>query len=151
MTTEEFIQKSILIHGDKYDYSKTVYVNNLKEVIITCKEHGDFLQLPKVHKRGCGCSRCGSITKKNKKTMTTQTFIEKAKLIHGDDKYDYSKVYYKTARENVIIICRIHGEFEQTPALHLCGSGCQACGIIKMKDKQTKTLGAFINEAQKIH
>ena len=127
MTTEEFIQKSILIHGDKYDYSKTVYVNNLKEVIITCKEHGDFLQLPKVHKRGCGCSRCGSITKKNKKTMTTQTFIEKAKLIHGHDKYDYSKTVYVNNLKEVIIICRIHGEFTQKPNGHLSGSGCRNC------------------------
>ena len=30
--TEEFIEKAIQIHGDKYDYSKVVYENNLKEV-----------------------------------------------------------------------------------------------------------------------
>ena len=43
--------------------------NNLKEVIIICKEHGEFLQLPKTHKRGNGCNGCkdcGFIIMKNK-------------------------------------------------------------------------------------
>ena len=30
--TTEFINKSKEVHGDKYDYSKVVYENNLKEV-----------------------------------------------------------------------------------------------------------------------
>ena len=57
--TIEFINKAKEVHGDKYDYTKVVYENNLKEVIIICKEHGDFLQLPKTHKRGNGCNNCG--------------------------------------------------------------------------------------------
>ena len=40
----------------------------------------------------------------------TTTFIEKAKTIHGD-KYDYSKVEYKSIKEKVCIICPKHGEF----------------------------------------
>ena len=44
------------------------------------------------------------------KRLTTEEFIEKARKIHGD-KYDYSKVEYKSATEKVIIICPIHGEF----------------------------------------
>ena len=57
--TIEFINKSKEVHGDKYDYSKVVYENNLKEVLIICKKHGEFLQLPKTHKRGSGCNSCG--------------------------------------------------------------------------------------------
>ena len=55
--TSLFIKKSIEIHGDTYDYSKVVYENNLKEVIIICKEHGEFLQLPTNHYR-YGCAKC---------------------------------------------------------------------------------------------
>ena len=36
--------------------------------------------------------------------LTTKEFIEKAKKKHGD-KYDYSKVVYKSSREKVTIIC----------------------------------------------
>ena len=57
--TEEFIRKSKLIHGNKYDYSKVDYVNNRVKVIITCPEHGDFIQKPLDHLHGSGCPECG--------------------------------------------------------------------------------------------
>jgi very-short-patch-repair endonuclease len=53
-------------------------------------------------------------------------FIEKARAIHGD-KYDYSKVNYKTAKTKIIIGCKDHGDFEQTPCNHLSGYNCQMC------------------------
>ena len=34
-STEKFIIEAIEKHGDKYDYSKVVYENNLKEVTMT--------------------------------------------------------------------------------------------------------------------
>jgi hypothetical protein len=39
-------------------------------------------------------------------------------------KYDYSKVKYVNIYSKVIIICPIHGEFKQTPDIHLRGGGC---------------------------
>jgi hypothetical protein len=48
------------VHGDKYDYSKVVYVRNHDKVIIICPEHGEFLQAPSAHKRGQGCRKCGN-------------------------------------------------------------------------------------------
>ena len=57
-TAEEFIEKSRLVHGDKYDYSKVEYVNNRTKVIITCPLHGDFSQTPHQHLSGAGCSKC---------------------------------------------------------------------------------------------
>ena len=40
--TQVFIEKARVKHGDRYDYSKVVYVRSKDKVIITCKEHGDF-------------------------------------------------------------------------------------------------------------
>ncbi len=69
---------------------------------------------------------------KNLQNKTLQ-FIEKAIKKHGD-KYDYSQVEYKSAKENIIIICHKtypwgeeHGEFIQTPDTHLHSKGCQKC------------------------
>ena len=63
----------------------------------------------------------------------TEQFIEKAKLIHGD-KYDYSKVDYINCSTKVIIICKTHGDFLQTPKCHLKGHGChKCCNIIYSK------------------
>lgn len=58
--------------------------------------------------------------------LTTELFIEKAKAIHGD-KYDYSKVIYINSTTKVCIVCPIHGEFWQTPSMHLRGNGCSIC------------------------
>lgn len=58
LTTEEFIAKARLVHGDKYDYSLTSYVGNRTKVIIICPIHGAFEQSPKLHLRGHGCNLC---------------------------------------------------------------------------------------------
>jgi very-short-patch-repair endonuclease len=58
--TESFIRLSNEKHGNKYDYSKTIYTTQKKKVIITCPRHGDFLQKPSNHYHlGRGCRRCG--------------------------------------------------------------------------------------------
>lgn len=58
MTTEEYINLAVKIHGDKYDYSKVNFINNKTKISIICKEHGEFHQLPKNHLKGQGCPLC---------------------------------------------------------------------------------------------
>ena len=124
---EEFIQKSKSIHGDKYDYSKVEYKGNKTPVIIVCKIHGEFLQKPNGHLDGDGCIRCGLIMSADKNRKTLRQFIQEATEVHGD-KYDYSKVEYKNSREKIIIICKKHGEFLQSPQDHtLSHAGCVRC------------------------
>ena len=60
MTKEECIKRAIEMHGNKYDYSKVVYVNNHTEVIIVCLKHGGFKQIPNSHLNGEGCQLCRS-------------------------------------------------------------------------------------------
>lgn len=57
-TKEQFISKSILKHGNKYDYSKVEYVNQATPVCIICPIHGEFWQIAQSHVKGCGCSKC---------------------------------------------------------------------------------------------
>ena len=60
LSTEEFIEKAKQVHGDKYDYSKTVYDGWTTKVCITCSKHGDFYQMPSKHLNGQGCPKCKS-------------------------------------------------------------------------------------------
>lgn len=46
--------------------------------------------------------------------------------VHGD-RYGYDKVVYQLNNVKVIITCPTHGDFKQTPASHLKGSGCPNC------------------------
>lgn len=54
-TTKQFIEEAKLVHGNKYDYSKSEYVNATTKVIIVCPQHGEFLQRPCDHLNGHGC------------------------------------------------------------------------------------------------
>lgn len=125
-TTDTFIIAAKESHGDKYDYSKTVYKNMNEPVEIICAEHGPFFQLPYLHLGGSICPSCSRKLNGVKRRITKEEFIERAKTVHGD-KYDYSKVEYVTEKHKVCIICPEHGEFWQTPDKHLQGNGCPKC------------------------
>lgn len=57
-TNEEWIASARKVHGNKYDYSKMVYVNARTKVCINCHEHGEFWQAPSDHTKGRGCPKC---------------------------------------------------------------------------------------------
>lgn len=99
---------------------------------------------------GKGCPKCGNERIAESRRSNTAEFIEKAKKIHNNT-YDYSKVDYRSDCKPVIIICKKHGEFYQTPNNHLNGSGCKQCAIEYTKNIQTKTTEQFIIEAKLIH
>ena len=141
-TTNQFIEEVRVIHGDTYDYSNVVYEGHETPVNIICKLHGEFEQRPSCHKRGQGCPIC--------KKITTNQFIEAARVIHGDT-YDYSNVVYESCETPVNIICKLHGEFEQSAGNHKSGSGCPICARINIGYKQRMSTTDFIDKAVKIH
>lgn len=57
-TKNEFIEKAILVHGNKYDYSLVDYIKGNNNVTIVCKKHGEFLQSSSEHLKGKGCPKC---------------------------------------------------------------------------------------------
>jgi hypothetical protein len=120
---KEFAEKAIKIHDGKYDYSKTDFSLIKNRVIIICPVHGEFLQVLDKHINfGRGCPDCGGSRKK------TQTeFLIEAKNVHGE-LYDYSLSQYDNFEKKLIIICKRHGEFYQTPHNHIIGKqGCPHC------------------------
>lgn len=142
LTSEQFIKKARLVHGNLYDYSKLVYTKSLDKICIICPEHGEFWQVAASHLQGIGCKKCFY---KNK-TLTTEDFIEKAKRIHGN-KYDYSKFIYTHNKNKSIVICHKHGEFFTSYDIHLKGSICPKCNL----EERALTTEAWINKANQIH
>jgi len=134
-----FVNKSKIIHNNKYDYSLVEYKNMKTKVKIICPEHGVFQQRPEHHLNSHGCKICGNIK------YDTNEFITTSKKIHGD-KYDYSLVEYKSYLKKVKIICHRHGIFEQLPKFHVFGQGCPFCKYDNI-DKQSN----FIKKAKRIH
>ena len=141
--TNMFVEEAITVHGDKYDYSKVNYINSKTKVIIICKKHGEFEQVPSAHiLGGDGCRRCAYEKLTFDQTDTKESFIIKARSKHGD-LYDYSDVVYKFSNKKVNIICIDHGVFEQKPNCHLLGQGCPLC--------YNKTEGRLFNLLEKLY
>ncbi len=136
ITTDTFVARSIKIHGNRYDYSKVVYTKSNIPIIVICKEHGEFKQLPTSHVRGAGCKLCYY----NSMKLSTAEFIDKANLIH-QHKYTYDNVVYKHTHTPVFINCNQHGVFQQQPNDHLQGRGCSKCTLLGRYNSNT-----FLNE-----
>ncbi len=150
LTIEEFIKKAESVHNFKYDYSKSIYVNNRIKIEIICPKHGSFWQNPNSHMRGSGCKKCSNNYRSKKRRTPLQRFIERANQIHNN-KYDYSLVKYVNNSTKVKIICPIHGVFEQRPNNHLQGRNCLRCGYEINSQNFRKTLKQFIFDARLVH
>lgn len=129
------LQKFIDIYGDKYDYTKTIYTDVRTRITATCKKHGDFTKSVSEFLSGSGCPICGNALKNQSKIPTTEQFIKKANIVHGN-LYDYSKTIYVKSNIEVEINCKVetHGIFKQKPNAHLAGCGCKKCGDLKVSE-----------------
>lgn len=76
--------------------------------------------------------------------LSSQEFIARVINVHGM-LYDYSDCEYVRSRDKVIINCKIHGCFGQTPSDHIQGCGCPICGDVKL------SIDDFITKANIIH
>ena len=88
----------------------------------------------------------GQIKKSTPQNIKNEIFVAKSISKHGD-LYDYSKAEYTKVRDKTVIICPIHGDFEQTIASHLGGRGCGRC----KGSGSLKTTEDFIRQANTLH
>lgn len=139
-------------HGNLYDYSKVEYINNTTKVTIGCPIHGWFKQMPKSHKRGIGCAKCGPARCGKSRKVTLEEFIEKSKKYHGD-RFDYSLVDLENNSmfDKVKIICPTHGVTLQIARNHANGSGCKKCDAQRIGDFHKISHDQFIENARKEH
>lgn len=146
LPTSHFTDKAMAKFGDKYDYSKTVYVKKGVNLTITCPSHGDFSIRPEAHMWSIyGCPKCDyEIPREIRK----QNLIDKCNKLY-DNKYDYSKVgTYHNVGTRVEIICPNHGSFQQSLFIHSDSRvGCPKCA----RENDKYTLEEFITKAREVH
>ena len=113
-------------HNNKYSYEKTIYRGNKYPAVITCPIHGDFTQRINDHLTGHGCTKCGRVITETAIRSTTDNFIIRATEKYNN-KFQYTKTVYVNKDVPVIITCPIHGDFKQTPDVHLMKRVKHAC------------------------
>lgn len=132
---DDFVVKAVSVHGNKYDYSDTCYINYNKPVKIFCGIHGIFEQKPSIHLLGHGCPACGLESIKLKKTHSgikpnlkynKDNIFDIFKNVHNN-KYIYNIESFINMSEKLEIFCPEHGSFYQTGFNHKNGHGCSLC------------------------
>ena len=140
-TLEDILLKFKTAHGNTYKYDKVKFESIHKKVDIFCRIHGYFKQPPVNHYNGAGCPSCS-----HNSEVTQSEWLVRFKSIHGD-KYNYDKFIYNQIHEKVIIECKIHGDFEQSPSQHFHQEqGCPTCGIGWNKQRILKYINDIRNE-----
>jgi hypothetical protein len=150
INTEVFIEKAVAKHGNKYDYSESVYTKAKEILVIRCPTHGTFEQTPDCHLSGSGCTQCSYDVLSIERTKSLNKWIEEANLIH-QFKYDYTNSIYTGSNEKINIRCPIHGLFEQVAFNHLKGHGCNECGNNKIGMALASDTDTFREKANTLH
>ena len=123
---QKFKQEAQIIHNNKYDYSKSIYLSARDNIIIICATHGEFEQTPNSHLNGGGCKKCAIENTRLRMSIPWETYKEQLIQIHNN-KYDYSKVVWNGSDNEISVICSIHGDFIIRAQDHKTGRGCQTC------------------------
>lgn len=145
LTQNELLNRFRQVHGERYDYSKVVFVSSKSKVKIICKLHGEFEQRAYKHYGGSNCPYCSRSTLKLEKVLNEFT------QVHGT-KYNYTKVKYVNTHSTVEIICPYHGPFFQSPSAHKKGAECPKCAIKKVSaNKIIKRSKTILTEFESVH
>jgi hypothetical protein len=97
-TQKEFIERARSIHGEKYDYSKSIYIGALEDIEIICRKHSSFWQQANLHLRGANCPICTG------RFLNLELFIQRANTVHKHE-YTYENAMYGGSRSKISITC----------------------------------------------
>ena len=145
--TNKFIRESNVVHGGKYDYSKTKYVNKRTDVEIICPLHGPFWQNPHNHiAQKQGCPVCGKRYAKEWNKGNYTHFIAESKNRFGDI-YEFPNIetLYENSHSTILIKCKKCGNvFEKIACDHLTSphGGCLHCYANKSRGEEE--IGEFL-------
>ena len=112
--TQEFVEKSNIKHENKYDYSKTCYINRSTKIIITCPKHGEFKQTPGNHLYGFGCSKCSSNFSKGHRKLYNlcREIFPNRKIIIEQPIRAQNKLYYADIFiESLKLVVEYNGDY----------------------------------------
>lgn len=122
-------QELMQVHNCKYTYDNAVFINARTPFLVTCPEHGDFLQQPRAHKQGQGCRKCFFKASALARTKDKDIVVAELELAIGD-KFNIDKNFeYVNAYSLVNVTCKKCGTLFEKP-IYSClhhKSNCLEC------------------------
>lgn len=137
----KFIEQATRLHGSKYTYHNTEYLNNYTPVKIGCRVHGDFKQTPSCHlKSQEGCPTC-------RKELYHLPNLQKLLDDNFNGRIRFADIRGPNSTEKFEFTCKTHGVFRRKISLTV-KTGCTACN--RAEELRVKT-NRFIERAAEIH
>ena len=141
LDNDRFIQRAKIVHNNKYDYTRTNYINEREPICVICPEHGEFWQIARNHLYGHGCPKCGH----NRSHLEEEiaAFLNENAIVYEEQKkfpwlkYDYplSLDFYLP---DYYIAIECQGEQHFKPVNYF--GGASQLKYIKDRDKKKKEL-----------
>jgi hypothetical protein len=154
-TRDEVIGKIRKVHGDVFDYSKLVYINNSTKIELCCNTcKTTFHSLLGNLTKGKGCPNCGKLKSQKTNTMPFSTFKKKLTDVHKskyillttEDQYYLTKVTDKLS-----FSCTEHGTFYSRKSDILKGRRCKKCANAELSKLKASTKKEFVEKASLVH
>ena len=148
LTFQEQLIKFRDVHGNKYQYDESTYMNTTTKMRIICPIHGEFWQRPTDHKEGNDCPKCSN----KKRIIPFNIMLKRFKNTHKD-KYEYFSETYRDGNHEMKIKCNKCGTiFWQLPRNHLLGhGGCPNCNKKRLSKRIKMSYKDQLKEFKKIH
>lgn len=135
ITRKIWLMRFAKIHGDLYDYDKSIFDRCFTRIKIYCKLCKMYFRQSTIsHSRGSGCKVCAT-KRTHKAQMHTDEMVEAVFHQVHNYKYIYNDFYRGDNDKNYTITCPDHGDFKMQPSNHKQGNGCKKCGYIKIGKK----------------
>lgn len=132
-----------------FRFQSQEYRNAADKVLFDCPDHGEQSASLSTLKTGVGCKVCNILKGADKKRLSLDTFVTRAREVHGD-LYDYSKAVYTSTQADIEIVCKTHGSFWQNAYHHTKGSGCPKCYFESRMDT-VLPFEVFLQRARETH
>jgi hypothetical protein len=150
-STADWIKEAKAIWGNKFDYSKAVYITRRDKITIGCRNCGFIEVIAGNHiisnatRQPAGCDTCRRAEAAQKLIKPFSQMVDDARKVHGD-RYEYFEESYKGAKATMEMLCPTHGIVPMIPDTHINRkAGCRECAKTK---KATETLATRFTELQ---
>jgi len=143
ITLDEFKKRIDHHWGNRFTYDFTGFTHLNSKIKISCSAHKitwESTGASHVHPADPrGCNMCGNEEIGNKLRMPIEECLEKCRKVHNN-LYTYNNVIYKNNGTDILVTCKIHGDFPISPAVHWKGYGCSMCSQAGISKPQIEWL-----------
>jgi ssDNA-binding Zn-finger/Zn-ribbon topoisomerase 1 len=144
----QFVREAREIHGNIYAYDEISYSGARKNMRIKCSSHSWFEQLPMVHLRGAGCSKCADRRTSEENKLTQPQYDEKLLAKYGGKISGVYRGMHDASPAN----CQDHGNFTSTPFKLLYQKhGCPDCAFLAKQSGRLLQNGEILDRLKELY